>query len=127
VVKCRFGLKEQNQMKIREELKSDVAILTPRGELIGGPETIALQDQITELIADGTKNVVVDLTKVRWLNSSGIGVLLGGLTSLREAEGDLKLACLTERVESLLMMTKLITIFETFENKERAVASFVKG
>jgi len=114
-------------MNIREELKSDVAILTLRGELIGGQETIALQDHIKGLIADGIKNVVVDLAKVKWLNSSGFGVLLGGLTSLRNAGGDLKLADVTERVESLLMMTKLITIFETFETKERAVVSFIKG
>jgi len=114
-------------MKIKEEIKSDVAILTLRGELIGGPETIGLHDHIKGLIADGIKNVVVDLAKVKWLNSSGFGVLLGGLTSLRNAGGDLKLACVTERVESLLMMTKLISIFETFETKDRAVASFVKG
>ncbi len=114
-------------MRIREEMKDDVAILTLRGELIGGPETIGLHDHIKGLIADGIKNVVVDLAKVKWLNSSGFGVLLGGLTSLRNAGGDLKLACVTERVESLLMMTKLISIFETFETKDRAVASFVKG
>ena len=114
-------------MKIKEEMKSDVAILILRGELIGGPETTAVHDHIKGLIADGVTKVVVDLAKVKWLNSSGFGVLLGGLTSLRNAGGDLKLAGVTERVESLLMMTKLISIFETFETKDRAVASFVKG
>ncbi len=114
-------------MKIKEEMKSDVAILILRGELRGGPETTAVHDHIKGLIADGVTKVVVDLAKVKWLNSSGFGVLLGGLTSLRNAGGDLKLAGVTERVESLLMMTKLISIFETFETKDRAVASFVKG
>jgi len=114
-------------MKIRGELKNDTAILTLRGELIHGPETAAVDDYIKGLMADGVKRVVVDLAKVKWLNSSGFGVLLGGLTSLRNAGGDLKLADVTERVESLLMMTKLITIFETFETKERAVVSFIKG
>lgn len=114
-------------MKIKEEVRNDVAILTLRGELIGGPEATAVHDHIKGLIADGVTKVVVDLAKVKWLNSSGFGVLLGGLTSLRNAGGDLKLAGVTERVESLLMMTKLITIFETFETKERAAASFFKG
>ena len=114
-------------MKIKEKVRNDVAILTLRGELIGGPETTAVHDHIKGLIADGVTKVVVDLAKVKWLNSSGFGVLLGGLTSLRNAGGDLKLAGVTERVESLLMMTKLISIFETFETKDRAVASFVKG
>jgi len=114
-------------MKIRGELKNDTAILTLRGELIHGPETAAVDDYIKGLMADGVKRVVVDLAKVKWLNSSAFEILLEGLISLREVGGDLKLACLTERVESLLMMTRLISIFQIYETKERAVVSFIKG
>lgn len=114
-------------MKIKEEMKGDVAILTLSGKLMGGPETAEVHDHIKGLISDGVKKVVIDLGKVKWLNSSGLGVLMGGLVSLRNVGGDLKLAQVAERVESLLMITKLMTVFDTYESVDRAVASFVEG
>ena len=111
-------------MKIREEIKGDVAVVSLSGKLMGGPETAEFHDHIKSLIADGMRKVVVDLGKVKWLNSSGLGALMGAYTSLKNAGGDLKLAQVTERVQSILMITKLITIFNTYESVERAVASF---
>jgi len=111
-------------VKIKEEIRGDVAVISLSGKLMGGPETSEFHDHIKGLIADGMKKVVVDLGKVKWLNSSGLGALMGAYTSLKNAGGDLKLAQVTERVQSILMITKLITIFDTYESAERAVASF---
>lgn len=112
-------------MKIRERMKGDVAILTLSGKLMGGPDTVNIHEHIKGLIADGVKKVVIDLSRVRWINSSGLGILMAGLTSLKNAGGDLRLSNVTEKVKSLLIITQLITIFKTYETTERAVASFI--
>ncbi len=111
-------------MKIKEKIEGDVAILTVSGNMMGGPETTQLHDKVKSLAADGLKKVVIDLKNVKWMNSSGLGILMACMSSLQNANGKLKLASVTEKVRSVLMITKLIQIFETFENAERAVASF---
>ena len=114
-------------MKIKEKIEGDVAIITVTGNMMGGPETTALHDKMKSLIADGLKRVVVDLKGVKWMNSSGLGVLMACMTSLNNAGGNLKLASVTEKVKSLLMITQLMRIFDTYESADRAVASFVEG
>jgi len=111
-------------MKIKEKIEGDVAILTVSGNMMGGPETTQLHDKVKSLAADGLKKVVIDLKNVKWMNSSGLGILMACMSSLQNSNGKLKLASVTEKVRSVLMITKLIQIFETFENSERAVASF---
>ena len=65
-----------------------------------------------------------DLAKVDWMNSTGLGILISGLTTLRNNGGELKLANVTEKIQSLLTITKLITVFENFDSVEEAVGSF---
>ena len=113
-------------MAMKERIKDGVAIVELKGKLMGGPDSTALHDKIHGLIADGIHNVVIDLARTKWMNSSGLGALMAGLTTLRNAGGDLKLACVTQKIESLLVITKLITVFETFESVDRAVVSFKK-
>lgn len=110
-------------MKIKEKIEGHVAILSLSGKMMGGPETTALHDHIKSLIKDGIKKVVIDLAGVKWINSSGLGVLMAVMTTLKNVEGQMKLANVTEKVESLLIITQLMRIFETFESVERAVAS----
>ncbi|MEJ2050142.1 MAG: STAS domain-containing protein [Calditrichota bacterium] len=114
-------------MKIKEKIEGDVAVITVTGNMMGGPETTALHDKVKSLIADGLKRVVIDLKGVKWMNSSGLGVLMACMTSLNNAGGNLKLASVTEKVKSLLMITQLMRIFDTFESADRAVASFVES
>jgi len=116
--------KEDEHMAIKETIRGDVAVLNLRGKLMGGPDSTALHDKVHGLIADGIKQVVIDLGKVKWMNSSGLGALMAALTTLRNAGGDLKLANVTKKIESLLLITKLITVFETYETADRAVVSF---
>lgn len=111
-------------MQIKDKLQGDVAIIELKGKLMGGQETMAVHEKVKELVANDVKKVVVDLGKVTWLNSTGLGALMGSMTSLRNAEGDLKLARVTDKVKSLFMITKLITIFETFDSIEEAVDAF---
>lgn len=91
---------------------------------MGGPDASLLNDKLHELIEAGKTKVVVDLGSVDWMNSSGLGILIGGLTTMRNSGGDLKLANITDRIQSLLMITKLLTVFETFETIEEAAGTF---
>jgi anti-sigma B factor antagonist len=113
-------------MKIKEKIENQVAILSLSGKMMGGPETTALHDHIRGLMGDGIKKVVIDLGGVKWINSSGLGVLMAAMTTLKNAEGQMKLANVTEKVESLLMITQLMRIFDTFESVDRAVSSLAE-
>lgn len=112
-------------MKIKERIENHVAILTVSGNMMGGPETTALHEYVKGLIKDGMTKVVINLGGVKWMNSSGLGILMACHSSLQAAGGDLRLSNVTEKVESLFMITKLVRIFQTFEFEERAVSSFI--
>lgn len=111
-------------MKMNEKTSGDITILELSGKIMGGPDAALLNDKLHELIEAGKSKVVADLEKVNWMNSSGLGILIGGLTTMRNNGGDLKLANITDRIQSLLMITKLLTVFETFESVDKAVDSF---
>lgn len=95
-----------------------------KGNVMGGPDAVSLNEKLHELIDAGKTNVVVDLGKVKFMNSSGLGMLIGGLTTMRKAGGDLRIANPTDKIESLLIVTKLITVFKHFDSVENAVKSY---
>ena len=111
-------------MSIKETIQNDVAIITVSGKLMGGNETKEVHEKVKSILADGIKKIVVDLSKVKWLNSSGLGMLISCLTSTTSAEGQLKIAGATDKVKSLFMITKLITVFDSYETVGRAKATF---
>ena len=111
-------------MKIKETIQGKVAILNPSGNLMGGSDTTDLHEHVKSLISDGIKSVVIDLGKVKWMNSSGLGALIACMTSLKNVDGSLKLANVTNKVNSLLMITQMIRIFDTYATSDRAVAAF---
>ena len=114
----------RNEMTVKENIIEDVALLSVSGKLMGGSETKEVHEQVKSLISDGIKKVVIDLSKVKWMNSQGIGMLMACFTSLKNVDGNLRVAGATERVNSILVITQLIRIFDTFENADRAVANF---
>ena len=112
-------------MQIQHSERDGVAVLTLDGETLGGPDGSALHDRIQTVRRDGgPDNVVVDLATVRHMNSSGLGMLLGALTSVRNAGGDLRLAGVDGRVATLLDVTRLADVFQSFPTADAAVASF---
>ncbi len=111
-------------MKLTTREDKGIVILEPKGKIMGGPDATLLHDKLHELIAQGKKKVVIDLAKVDWMNSTGLGILISGLTTMRNNGGELKLANVTEKIQSLLTITKLITVFETFDSVEQAAGSF---
>lgn len=111
-------------MAVKEKIQGDVAVLQISGKLMGGDETKAVHEKVKSLLADGRKKIVIDVSKVKWLNSSGLGMLISCLTSVTNADGKLKIAGATEKINSLFMITKLITVFDSYESVDRAVATF---
>lgn len=97
-----------------------------KGNVMGGPDAVSLNEKLHELIEDGKTNVVADLGKVKFMNSSGLGMLIGGLTTMRKAGGDLRIANATDKIESLLVITKLITVFKHFKSLDKAIESYSK-
>ena len=111
-------------MSVKERLDGDVAIMSVSGNLMGGPETTAVHDKVREVVGKGHKKLVIDLAGVKWINSSGLGVLMGSMTTMKNADGEMKLANVTQKVRSLLIVTQIITFFETYDSLEDAVSSF---
>lgn len=111
-------------MKIKTTEKYEAVVLELKGNVMGGDDTKQFNEILHKLIDDGKTRVVLDLSGVKFMNSSGLGMLIGGLTTMKKAKGHLKLANVTEKIESLLIITKLIKIFESFDSVDKAVKSF---
>lgn len=91
---------------------------------MGGPDGAKLHDTLHDLKEKGKKNVVIDLSKTKFMNSSGLGLLISGMTTMRNAGGDLRLANVADRIQSLLVITKLITVFKHFDSVDEAISSY---
>lgn len=113
-------------MTIKEKIVDDVVVLSLKGNLMGEPDTTDLRDKIYSLLQDDFVNIVLDLSKVKWVNSSGLGTLISSMTSIKNKGGEMRLANVTDKVESLFVITQLIKVFKTYETVDRAVASFRK-
>ena len=111
-------------LKISRQDVDDVVILTLRGKLIGGPEAVGLRDAVKNLVSEGKKKVLIDLAKVTWIDSTGLGTLISAYTTLKKEEGDVKLLRLTKKIHNLLVITQLITVLEDWDDEEKAIASF---
>ena len=113
-------------MKIKTSEKYEAVVIELKGNVMGGDDTKEFNDLLHKLIDEGKKNIVLDLSEVKFMNSSGLGMLISGLTTMKKSEGSLKLAGTTEKIESLLIITKLITIFESYDSVDEALKSFSK-
>lgn len=109
-------------MNVSEQYGSVVIEL--KGNVMGGPSTEEFSDLLHSLVDDGKTNVIVDLGKVKFMNSSGLGMLIGGLTTLKKAGGDLRICRADKKIESLLVVTKLITVFNHYESLDEAIESY---
>ena len=111
-------------VKIKERKRDGVVILEMSGKLMGGPDADAFDEILKTLIHEGSKNVIVGMERVKWVNSTGLGILISSYTTLRNHEGELKLANVTDKIHSLLTITKLVTVFDAHDSVDEAIASF---
>jgi anti-sigma B factor antagonist len=110
-------------MKITDEFKGDVAIIHLDGKVMGGPDATIFHGKLHEIVSGGKKKVIVDLAKVEWMSSVGLGMLISALTTMKNNQGELRLAGVTKSIQSLLTITRLVTIFQVHENVEEALKS----
>lgn len=101
-----------------------VSILDIRGRIILGPEIGDLRTAVRNLVAEGKKKIILNLADVDYLDSSGVGELVGSFTTVRNAGGELKLLNLTQKVHDVLHVTKLYTVFDIRNDEFTAVKSF---
>ena len=111
-------------MQISRTSRDGVAVLRLAGDALGGPDGSALHDALHRDRGDGPLWAVVDLDGVRHMNSSGLGMLIGALTTARNTGGDLRLAAVGPRVRTLLDVTQLTSVFQSFDTVDAAVSSF---
>lgn len=111
-------------MKYSKKLNGDVTIVKLSGKITIGEGDIALRDVVNEVLEEGHRKIILDLSDVSYMDSAGIGELIRGYTTVTNRGGKLKLLNLTKKIKDLLTITKLITIFEDFDEENLAVKSF---
>ncbi len=102
----------------------DVSVMDAAGRITLGEGSSVFRETLRELVAKGQKKVLLNLADVSYIDSSGIGELVSGFTSVTNQGGQLKLLNLNKRVQDLLQITKLYTVFEVFEDEAAGVRSF---
>ncbi len=111
-------------MRVSREDKNDVAVLRLEGKLTGGPDSEIVYESVERVVAEGKHRVLLDLEKVPWVDSPGLGKLMA-IHALLQSEGEaLRLMKVSARIRSILAVTKLSTVFKIFDEEAEALASF---
>lgn len=111
-------------MKIEKRKKGDVLIIDLKGKVLIGEGIDELRNAINSTIKEKETRVLLNFAEVPYLDSTGLGEVVRSYTSIRKEGGNVKIVNLTNKVKDLLSVTKLLTVFETFEDEDKAIASF---
>lgn len=111
-------------MQIEERTVGDVLVLDVKGRITLGEGDEILKDKVNSLLHQGLKKIVLNLAEVPYIDSAGLGEIVRTYTTVSRQGGSLKLLSLTKRITDLLAITKLLTVFETYESENEAVQSF---
>ncbi len=111
-------------MKIEERAVDGVTILDLQGKMLIGEGDELLREKINNLVENGTQKIVLNLADVPYVDSAGLGEIVRCYTTVSRKSGKLKLLNLTKRIQDLLSITKLLTVFDTYETEAEAVKSF---
>jgi anti-sigma B factor antagonist len=112
------------ELDVKERQAGDVTILDMSGAVRIGEGSIAMRDAVRRLVNDGKRKVLLNLGGVNYMDSSGVGELIANYTTLKREGGQLKLLNLTDKIQSLLVITKLLTVFDAYDNEAEALSSF---
>jgi anti-sigma B factor antagonist len=110
-------------MKIETRIIGEVTILDFSGQITLGEGTKAARDAVRDILDQGCKKIILNLAEVNYIDSSGVGELVSTYTSVTNRGGQMRLLNLTKRIKELLTITKLLTIFQTFDDEQNAIAS----
>ena len=112
------------ELNISERQAGDITILDMDGKVTIGEGSVALRNAIRRLLGEGKKKILLNLGRVGYIDSSGIGELVSSFTAVNKEGGTLKLLNLTQKIQDLLAITKLLTVFDTFDNEGEALSSY---
>lgn len=113
-------------MALKSKLVGTIAVLSPKGYLMGGEETDELEKAIQKLSEDGNKNLVINLSETQHLNSTALGALIRARDGYVRRGGQMKLAALDKHIENIFVITKLSMVFDVYSTEEQAIASFAE-
>ncbi len=108
-------------MKLNISEQNGVAVIVIQGKMMGGPDTGELDERLYALLGKGTKNAIVDLSGCEWINSSGLSILIHHYKKFRDAGGELKLANLTDKIERIMVISRLTEVFKVYDSVEKAL------
>jgi anti-sigma B factor antagonist len=111
-------------MKVSTRQVDGITILDLSGRITLGEGSVQLRDSVRDLLSKGSKHILLNLGDVNYIDSSGIGELVSGYTTVRNQGGELKLLNLTKKVHDLLQITKLYTVFDIKDDEASAIAAF---
>ena len=114
-------------MNIQQTPKGEVMILNLSGKIMGGPDYEKFHSEIKSLINDGYVDIVLNMSKVTWINSTGLGILVSAFHTLKKNGGVMKICAVSPRIDNILNVTQLKLVFETFDTEADALASFEAG
>lgn len=112
------------QLNINQRQAGDVSVLDLDGDVRIGDSSTALRTAIRNLVGGGNQKILLNLAGVKYIDSSGIGELIANYTTVGRGGGQLKLLNLTDKVQDLLVITKLLTVFDVYDNEADALSSF---
>ncbi len=112
------------ELNITERQAGDITILDLSGKVTIGEGSIALRSTIRRLLGEGKSKILLNLGSVGYIDSSGIGELVSSFTAVNKEGGTLKLLKLTQKIQDLLAITKLLTVFDVYDEEETALASY---
>jgi anti-sigma B factor antagonist len=111
-------------MKIETRTVGDIKILDCSGKITLGEGTMTVRNTVREVLKNGGKKIILNLADVNYIDSSGIGELVSTYTTVTNQGGQLKLLNLTKKIQELLAITKLLTVFQVFDTEQAAMGSF---
>ena len=111
-------------MKIETRTIGDIKVLDCSGKITLGEGTMTVRNTVRDILKGNGKKIILNLADVNYIDSSGIGELVSTYTTVTNSGGQLKLLNLTKKIQELLAITKLLTVFQVFENEQSALASF---
>jgi anti-sigma B factor antagonist len=108
-------------MKINADIREGMVILSLKGNLMGAPETEEFRDAVKKHLEVGAQRFIIDLADVKWMNSLGLGSLISTYTSVKNKDGVMVIANVSEKIKSLFMITQLIKVFQNFNTIDEAI------
>jgi anti-sigma B factor antagonist len=110
-------------LKIESRVENEVTVVSCNGRITFGDEAMALRDNLKQVLAS-TRQVILNLSGVTYIDSGGLGTLVGVFSSARAAGADIKLTGLGQRLRDVLQITKLVTVFEVYDTEQQAIDAF---